>query len=91
MTLRNRLLVLIGAMAMLAAVATASVLHAADRAGRKDKAQAGGPAVASGRVSLAADTRRRMVFRNMAWGPHRDELATVPAAGTRGPRRARAR
>jgi dipeptidyl aminopeptidase/acylaminoacyl peptidase len=88
MTYRNRLLVLIAAIAVLAVVATASVLHAANRAGRKDQTQAGGPPVTAGPVSLAASNRRLMVFRNMAWGPHRDELATVPAATPGGPRTA---
>jgi hypothetical protein len=88
MTYRNRLLVLAAAVAVLAAVATVSVLHAAHRAGRKDQAQAGGPPIAAGHVSLAASSRRLMVFRNMAWGPHRDELATVPAAAPGGPRTA---
>ncbi len=84
MSSRHRLLVLAAAVVVLAAVATASVLHAAHRAGRKDMAQAGGPRVAAGHVSLAASPRRLMVFRNMAWGPHRDELATVPAAAPGG-------
>jgi hypothetical protein len=83
---RNRLLVLLVAVAVLATVATVSVLHAADRAGRKDRARAGGPPVVPGRVSLAASAERLMVFRNMAWGPHRDELATVPASAPGGRR-----
>jgi hypothetical protein len=93
MTTRNRLLVLLAALAVLCTVAAASVLHAADRAARKDQTQAGGPAVSAGTVSLATGTgtgtgTRRMVFRNMAWGPHRDELATVPADNPTGPRTA---
>jgi hypothetical protein len=88
MNYRNRLLVLAAAVAVLAVVATVSVLHAAGRAGRKDQAQAGGPPIAAGHVSLAASAERLMVFRNMAWGPHRDELATVPAATPGGPRTA---
>jgi hypothetical protein len=63
---RNRLLVLLAAVAVLATVATVSVLHAADRAGRKDQVRADGPPVAAGRVSLAASAQRLMVFRNMA-------------------------
>jgi dipeptidyl aminopeptidase/acylaminoacyl peptidase len=78
MTIRNRLLILLTAVAVLAAVAATSVLHAADRAARKDRPQAGGPAVISGPVALTGTGT--LVFRNMAWGPHRDELATVPAA-----------
>ncbi|WP_285584302.1 hypothetical protein [Actinoallomurus iriomotensis] len=88
MTYRRRMVVLAAAVAVLAAVAAASVLHAAHRAGRRQQAQAGGPPVSAGHVSLAAGSRRLMVFRNMAWGPHRDELATVPAADPGGPRTA---
>ena len=88
MTVRNRLLVLAAAVAVLAVVAVTSVLHAAHRAGRRDQAQRGGPPVAAGHVSLAAGARRLMVFRNMAWGRHRDELATVPADAPGGPRTA---
>ncbi|MDX3093538.1 TolB-like translocation protein [Streptomyces sp. ME01-24h] len=78
MNTRSRLFVLLAAVAALAAVGAVSVLGAADRAARKDRPRAGGPAVTAGTVTLAPDTPR-MVFRNMAWGPHRDELATVPA------------
>lgn len=77
--LRTRLLILAVSLVVLASVATASVLHAADRADRRDHPQAGGPAVSAGPVSLGAGKRRLIVFRNMAWGPHRDELSTVPA------------
>jgi hypothetical protein len=86
MTNRNRLLVLAAAVAVLAVVATVSVLHAAHRAGRTARAEAGVPPVATGHVSLAAGARRLMVFRNMAYGPHRDELAAVPAAAPGGSR-----
>jgi hypothetical protein len=78
MNTRSRLIVLLAAVVALAAVAAVSVLRAADRAAEKDRPQAGGPAVTAGTVTLAPDAPR-MVFRNMAWGPHRDELATVPA------------
>ncbi|MFE1377372.1 TolB family protein [Streptomyces sp. NPDC058740] len=88
MTLRTKLLVLLTALAVLGGIATASLLHASDRADEKDRAQAGGPPVASGQVSLAPGSADRIVFRNMAWGPHRDELATVPAAAPAGPRTA---
>ncbi|MGW4856475.1 TolB-like translocation protein [Streptomyces sp. NPDC004288] len=88
MTLRGKLLVLLAALAVLGAVAAASLLHAADRAAEKDRPQAGGPAIGSGRISLAAGADRRIVFRNMAWGPHRDELVTVPAGAPAGPRTA---
>ncbi|MBW8793538.1 MAG: TolB-like translocation protein [Streptomyces sp.] len=86
MTLRSRLLILLSALAVLAAVALASVLHASARAERRDHTRAGGPKVTPGTVTLTA--RGRMVFRNMAWGPHRDELTTVPAAAPSGPRTA---
>ncbi|MER6080438.1 TolB-like translocation protein [Streptomyces sp. NPDC001833] len=86
MTLRSRLLILLSALAVLAAVALASVLHASARAERRDHTQAGGPKVTPGAVTLTAPGR--MVFRNMAWGPHRDELTTVPAAAPAGPRTA---
>ncbi|MDC2952927.1 TolB-like translocation protein [Streptomyces gilvifuscus] len=86
MILRNRILVLLAALAALAAVAVASVLHASARADRRDRAQPGGPRVTSGTVTLT--TPGRMVFRNMAWGPHRDELTTVPATDPSGPRTA---
>ncbi|MFJ9116114.1 TolB family protein [Streptomyces sp. NPDC102394] len=86
MTLRNRILVLLAALVALAAVAVASLLHASARAERRDQAQPGGPRVTSGTVTLT--TPGRMVFRNMAWGPHRDELTTVPATDPSGPRTA---
>ncbi|WP_458243397.1 TolB family protein [Streptomyces sp. MAI_2237] len=86
MTLRNRILVLLAALVALAAVAVASLLHASARAERRDQAQPGGPRVTSGTVTLTAPGR--MVFRNLAWGPHRDELTTVPATDPSGPRTA---
>ncbi|MGW1765380.1 TolB family protein [Streptomyces sp. NPDC002073] len=89
MSSRLRLLALLAAVLVLAAVAGVAVLRAADRAEEKNRTQAGGPRVARGPVSLAADGGgRRIVFRNMAWGPHRDELATVPAAAPGGARTA---
>ncbi|MFG3283738.1 TolB family protein [Streptomyces sp. NPDC048111] len=88
MTLRNKILVLCAALAVLASVAAASVLHAAGREDRRNQVQDGGPEVNSGTVSLAPGGSARIVFRTMAWGPHRDELATVPAADPAGPRTA---
>ncbi|WP_055590754.1 TolB-like translocation protein [Peterkaempfera griseoplana] len=76
-----RIAVLLTAVLLLGGVSAGAVLHAADRAGRRDQVQAGGPDVAPGTVTLAPGGGRRMVFRSMAWGPHRDELASVPAAG----------
>ncbi|WP_262063040.1 TolB family protein [Streptomyces sp. STR69] len=86
MTLRNRVLVLTTAIVLLAGIAVASVLHASARAGQRDQVQPGGPQVTAGRVTLVSPGT--MVFRNMAWGPHRDELTTVPASDPSGPRTA---
>ena len=86
MTLRNRILVLVAAVAALAVVAVASVLHASARSERRNETQPGGPKITAGRITLTAPGT--MVFRNMAWGPHRDELTTVPAATPSGPRTA---
>ena len=86
MTLRNRVLVLLAAVAALAVVAVASVLHASARAERRNETQPGGPKITAGRITLT--TPGTMVFRNMAWGPHRDELTTVPASDPSGPRTA---
>ncbi|MFD3496598.1 TolB family protein [Streptomyces sp. NPDC058690] len=83
---RTKLLVLVCAVAVLATVATTSVLHAAARSERRDVARPGGPTIAAGRVALTDE--RRIMFRNMAWGPHRDELTTVPAASPTGARTA---
>lgn len=88
MTLRTRILVLISALVVLAGVATASVLHASARADRKNQTQPGGPRITAGTVALATGSGSRMIFRNMAWGPHRDELTTVPASNPSGPRTA---
>ncbi|MFR9794842.1 TolB family protein [Streptomyces sp. MS06] len=85
-TLRTRLLVLASALLVLAAVALASVLHASARAERRDRARPDGPEITSGAVVLTEPGR--MVFRNMAWGPHRDELVSVPASDPSGPRTA---
>ncbi|MGW4560331.1 TolB family protein [Streptomyces sp. NPDC004365] len=86
MTLRSRILVLASAVVVLTAVALGAVLHASARAERRDHTQAGGPRVAAGRVTLTDPGR--LVFRNMAWGPHRDELTSVPATAPGGPRTA---
>ncbi|RKT02738.1 hypothetical protein BX286_0647 [Streptomyces sp. 3211.6] len=89
MTLQRRILILVTAVVLLAAVGVIAVVRAGSRADEKDQARPGGPQVTPGTVSLApGDGGRRMVFRNMAWGPHRDELASVPAGAPDGPRTA---
>ncbi|MFI9254269.1 TolB family protein [Streptomyces sp. NPDC053069] len=86
MTVPSRILILVAAVAVLAAVGLASVLHASARADRRDREQAGGPRVTAGAVTLSG--AGRMVFRNMAWGPHRDEVVSVPAGDPSGERTA---
>ncbi|MEV7072381.1 TolB-like translocation protein [Streptomyces sp. NPDC093990] len=76
--LRRRLLVLLTAVLLLAGVGTGMVLHAADRADRANKPQAGGPAVSAGRMTLGQ--KNRLAFINAAPGPHRTAVASVPAA-----------
>jgi hypothetical protein len=76
MTARARLITLVVAVALLGTVAFASVMHASRRAGEHDREQPGGPPVAAGAVTL--EGAGRMVFRNMAWGPYRDDLVSVP-------------
>ncbi|WP_328535488.1 TolB family protein [Streptomyces sp. NBC_00344] len=88
MNLHRKLLVLGVTIIVLAGIALTSVRHAAYRADHRNQAQAGGPPVTAGPVSLSAGPGRQIVFRNMAWGPHRDELSTVPASDPSGPRTA---
>ncbi|MFI5531887.1 TolB family protein [Kitasatospora sp. NPDC051853] len=85
MTRTTRLLVLLFAVLLLGGVGTGAVLYAADRADRKDQEQVGGPPVRPGAVVLAAG-RGQLLFRNLAWGPHRDEIVTVPAGEPGGAR-----
>ncbi|MFJ9036170.1 TolB family protein [Streptomyces sp. NPDC102406] len=89
MSTRGKLTILTAAVLALAAVATAAVLHASARADRRNQARPGGPAVTAGEVRLTP-RGPHLVFRNMAWGPHRDELATTPASAPGGPRTATA-
>lgn len=86
MTPLRRLLVLAAVVVLLAGLGTAVVMHAADRADRKNQAAAGGPAVGAGKVTL--DRPEQLAFVNAAAGPHRTEVATVPAAGPGGARTA---
>ncbi|GHB58029.1 TolB-like translocation protein; signal peptide [Streptomyces cirratus] len=89
MTLQRRILILVTAVVLLSAVGVIAVVRASSRADEKDRARPGGPEVTRGEVSLTpADGAPRIVLRNMAWGPHRDELVTVPAASPGGPRTA---
>jgi len=93
MSVRARLAVLVAVLVVLAGVGTAAVVHASDRAARRDDQQAGGPPIHPGRIRLAGGTgpgpgpgpgttsgasARRLVVRSMAWGPHRDELVGAP-------------
>ncbi|MEV4612088.1 TolB-like translocation protein [Kitasatospora sp. NPDC049258] len=82
---RARLVILLLAVVLLGAAGTAAVRYAADRSGKRDQEQAGGPPVHPGTVSLRPGGRQ-LVVRNLVWGPHRDELATVPADRPDGPR-----
>ena len=80
MTRTARLVTLLVAVLLLGSVGAGAVLYAADRSDRRNEAQPGGPTVEAGPVSLREQPgARQLVFRNMAWGPHHDELATVPA------------
>ncbi|MET9699372.1 TolB-like translocation protein [Streptomyces sp. NPDC006529] len=89
MTLQRRILILLTAVLLLAGIGVVSVVRASSRAEEKNREQAGGPRVTPGHVALTpGDGGRRIVFRNMAWGPHRDELATVPAGRPDGERTA---
>ncbi|WP_327237914.1 TolB-like translocation protein [Streptomyces sp. NBC_01317] len=86
MTRTTRLVILFVAVLLLGAAGTGAVLHAANRSGERNQEQAGGAPVRSGTVTLRPDTGRRLLVRNLAWGPHRDEIATVPASRPDGPR-----
>ncbi|MEU5884789.1 hypothetical protein [Spirillospora sp. NPDC047279] len=79
-----RVRILIVAVVALAAVATAYTLYAAGRTDARDKPRPGGPVVVQGTVDLTG--RGRVLFRNMAFGPQRDHLASVPLDGIGGPR-----
>lgn len=89
MTGRNRVIVLLVALLVLGGIGGWAVVHSMAVAGQRDQPQAGGPQVGAGNVSLAATGEpRRLLFRSTAWGPHRDELATVPADHPDAPRTA---
>lgn len=89
MTLQRRILILATAVVLLAAVAVTALVRASSQAEEKDRTRADGPQTTRGAVSLDPGAGGpRMVFRNMAWGPHRDELASVPANEPEGNRTA---
>ncbi|RAJ44128.1 hypothetical protein K353_01597 [Kitasatospora sp. SolWspMP-SS2h] len=87
-SVRRKLLVLLLAVLLLATVGTVAVRYAAQRSDRRDQEQAGGPPVHEGKVALDASGERQLLIRNLAWGPHRDEVAAVPADDPDGPRTA---
>ncbi|KNB53811.1 TolB family protein [Streptomyces caatingaensis] len=82
----RRVLILLAAVLVLGGVALGAVLHAAGRAADEGRERAGAPRVRPGAVVLGAAGRG--VFRNMAWGPHRDEIVSVDARDPAGPRTA---
>ncbi|NUR27507.1 MAG: TolB-like translocation protein [Catenulispora sp.] len=76
MSAQRRLLILLAAVFLLAGAGTATVLRAAEQT---RTAASDGPPVDSGTVTLAAPhDGAHLLFRTMTWGPHRDQLATVP-------------
>ncbi|MFG2264285.1 TolB family protein [Streptomyces sp. NPDC048720] len=83
-TLHRRLLILAVAVLLLAGLGTGVVLHAASRADRAGRPQAGGPAVGEGRLTLGR--KHRLTFVNAAAGPHRAAVASVPSADPGGRR-----
>ncbi|MFI6493299.1 TolB family protein [Streptomyces sp. NPDC050564] len=86
MTRTTRLVILLVAVLLLGGVGTGAVLYAAHRSGMRDEQQANGPTVRAGTVTLRPTADRPLLVRNLAWGPHRDEIATVPADDPQGPR-----
>ncbi|UXY25408.1 TolB family protein [Streptomyces sp. HUAS TT20] len=84
----TRLVILLVALVVLGSVGTGAVLYAAHRSSMRDQQQANGPTVRAGTVSLRPAGGRRLLVRNLVWGPHRDEIAIVPAGDPQGPRTA---
>ncbi|MBP2703758.1 hypothetical protein JOL79_08070 [Microbispora sp. RL4-1S] len=88
MASRARLLTLSAAAAAVVALTVAgaaSVWHGGGRAGDRDQGERpGGPGVVAGTVTLAG--HKQMIFRNMTWGPFRDDLVSVDAADPGGRR-----
>jgi hypothetical protein len=89
-TRRARLVTLLVAVALLASIALYSMVHTARGAAERDRARPQGPRIAPGVVTLGGGGRTifRAIFRNMAWGPYRDELVSVASADLGGPRTA---
>lgn len=84
----TRLVILLTAVVLLGTVGTVAVLRAADRSGSRERDRAGGPRVRTGTVALRSPAGRQLLVRNLAWGPHRDEIAAVPAGRPSAPRTA---
>ncbi|WP_274555342.1 TolB family protein [Streptomyces spiramyceticus] len=84
MSIRARLLVLVLVTAVLVVVAAVVTLRAADRAAERDQARPGEPGAQTGVVTLRQP--KRLLFRNLAWGPQRDHVSSVPLATPAGPR-----
>ncbi|GAA4213017.1 TolB family protein [Microbispora amethystogenes] len=78
-TVPPRLTVLLAAVLLLGSLSVWAVVHAAARAESRGLPRAAEPAAGPGAVTLAAGHERRMLFRTMEWGPHRDEVVAVPA------------
>ncbi|MCU7826656.1 TolB-like translocation protein [Kitasatospora sp. DSM 101779] len=79
MTLGRRLTVLLTATVLLVLAGTWTVLRGADHARQAHRAAAGDPPSEAGTVTLGPlPGGPRLLFRSMVWGPHRDELASVP-------------
>jgi hypothetical protein len=83
-TLRARLLVLVFTTALLAGIAAVVTLRAADRATERERARPGEPVARAGPVTLRQ--QRTLLFRNLAWGPQRDHVSSVPLTTPAGPR-----
>ena len=77
MSPRLRLIILAVSVILLAAIGTGFVMHDADRANRRYQAQASGPTVTAGTVSLTQPDR--LFFVNMASGPYVNHVVSVPA------------
>ncbi|MEV8021346.1 TolB-like translocation protein [Streptomyces sp. NPDC086554] len=84
MSIRARLLVLVLVTAVLVVVAAVVTLRAADRAAERDRTRQGEPGARAGVVTLRQP--QRLLFRNLAWGPQRDHVSSVPLSTPAGPR-----